>query len=266
MKIQVVSDIHLEFLDSDEFHLILESSAPILVMAGDIGTHTCKLLPAFLTFVSTSYETVFWVLGNHEYYSDNAEESMDDILAKLRGMCPHNVKILDNECYELNDIVFIGSTLWSHIHAEHALKIQRKVSDFRYIYKSNHPYNQLLSTDDVNRMHNMCLGYILDTVKKVTEHDENKRLVIITHHAPVLNGVSDPQYETNSIQSAFASDVAMQLENLDANANIALWICGHTHHNFKIKHKHYHIISNQFGYEGEHSGLGYRYDYVAYCK
>lgn len=258
MKIQVVSDIHLEFLDSDEFHLIIEPSAPILVMAGDIGTHSCYLLPTFLNYVSASFETVLWVLGNHEYYAEGSE-SMDDILKKLRGICPPNVKILDNEVFELDDIMFIGSTLWSHIHAENAEKIQCQVSDYHYI---NRKPNVLLTVNDVNRKHDECMVFISKSVKQAA--DKNKRTVIITHHAPIFVGASDPQYEMNNIQSAFASDAAMQLDNNDAS--IVLWICGHTHHNFKIKHKHYNIMSNQFGYEGEHSGLGYRYDYVAYCK
>jgi predicted phosphodiesterase len=245
MKLQIASDLHLEHLDSDEFHLLIEPVAPILILAGDIASHGCNRLAPFLSYVSQSFEHVLWILGNHEYYDANGK-SMHDIVATLRGMCPNNVHILDNEVWEDGNLVILGTTLWSKILQQQKDKIERTVRDFRCIYKQT---GQLLSTDDVNELHQCSVAFLQDRLDAT--FGLNKKLVIVTHHVPfIFNGIrGDP------LHSAFASDVVLKNDG-----DVRLWVCGHTHHNFVTKKEHYTIVSNQFGYEGEHDGRGYRYD------
>ena len=66
MRIQVISDIHLE-----ERQTIPEvkPNAEVLFLAGDIGILGNKLFEEFIEYVDQNWSTIFYVLGNHELYS-----------------------------------------------------------------------------------------------------------------------------------------------------------------------------------------------------
>ena len=74
MKIQYCSDLHLEFPHNREFiknHPIIPVGE-ILVLAGDILPFTqLHEHKDFLDLLSSSFEKVFWIPGNHEYYGSD---------------------------------------------------------------------------------------------------------------------------------------------------------------------------------------------------
>ncbi len=76
MKIQIASDIHLEFYknkprDRHFFQTLVDPStaADVLVLAGDIGYPEDHITREFIKWACESWPKVYWVLGNHEYYS-----------------------------------------------------------------------------------------------------------------------------------------------------------------------------------------------------
>lgn len=260
MKFQLVSDIHLEYLEDDEgveldFGAIIEPNAPILVMAGDIATFECPILPAFLNWVSTNFDYVFWILGNHEFYNTK-RASMSDVKTKLKSLCPKNVRILDNDSVVIHDVLFIGSTLWSHVPDEHVDKVYRTVSDYRYIYSDCKvdEKNLCISVQDTNRIHAQSVAFIRNTLKQ----NKGKYAVVITHHGPSLLDTIHSIYHRSPLNHAFATDIAF-----DDDDGPDIWCYGHTHYNISVdKHPNgYKLVSNQFGYEGEHDGRLFKYSY-----
>lgn len=252
MKIQYASDLHLEFQEEeefkslDDFQWILEPVAPVLVLAGDISTHDAVLLPRFLTFISKSYEHVFWVMGNHEYYSSE-KLTMSKILETFRAMCPDNVHILDNETFDVEDTRFVGTTLWSYIPEEDWDEVGHYLNDYRRIrLDSGHP----LCPSFTVRKYSENLRFL----QEVIDSTENKQIVVITHHAPITKGTSWEGYEGKVTNQCYASDVV-----LDDKGKIALWVYGHTHHNARIQKGSYQVVSNQLGYNGEHTGIWYEF-------
>ena len=252
MKIQYASDLHLEFQNESEFQIlkhfrwILEPVAPILVLAGDISTHDAVLLPRFLVYVATSYTHVFWIMGNHEYYSSD-KLPMSKILQKLRDMCPDNVHILDNEVFDLENIRFVGTTLWSKIAEEDWEEVQYYLNDYRQIRLDN---GYPLCPSVTVRKYYENLRFL----QQVIDSAEDKKLVIISHHSPIAKGTSLAEYEGRVTNQCYASDVV-----LDDKGKIALWIYGHTHHNARIQKGSYEVVSNQLGYNGNHTGLWYEF-------
>ena len=110
MKIQILSDIHLEF-GLREFDF---SDADILVLAGDthIGMNGLEWIAEKVKNIP-----VIYIIGNHEYYKN----SYPKLLTKLKLAAQNtNIHILENDSFYMEGITFHGATLWT---------------DFRIIWK-----------------------------------------------------------------------------------------------------------------------------------
>jgi predicted phosphohydrolase len=258
MKIQFASDIHLEVLemdgtfneeDDETFRFLIEPVAPILILAGDILTPHAKCIHSFLNWCSRNFEHTFWVMGNHEYYS-NTPIPMRFILQKYRSYCPSNVHILDNETFSLGNVLFVGSTLWSKIPEEDDQEIQYRINDYRMIYNDEH---KRVCPAETRLRFQTNLKFLEDTI----EANPDKKIVVITHHAPLNKGTSYADFEGEVTNAAYATHIDLKKDD-----NVKLWICGHTHHNYRIKKGNYMVASNQMGYFGEHTGITYEFQEV----
>ena len=74
MKIQYMSDLHLEFADNSRYlkHNELPVTGEILVLAGDIFYLKDRVAPLtkFWKWASANYREVLIDPGNHEYYNN----------------------------------------------------------------------------------------------------------------------------------------------------------------------------------------------------
>lgn len=62
MKVQILSDLHLEFGNS----INLKPNTDLLILAGDIGNITQIGFKDFFEMVSIKWKKIIYVLGNHE--------------------------------------------------------------------------------------------------------------------------------------------------------------------------------------------------------
>ena len=116
MKIQYMSDLHLEFSDNSRWmkHNELPVTGDVLVLAGDIFYLKNKVAPLsnFWKWTSANYRQVLIVPGNHEYYN------YCDVMGKglqWNWMFKKNVGYYQNQVVKIDDTDFIMSTLWSQI-------------------------------------------------------------------------------------------------------------------------------------------------------
>jgi predicted phosphohydrolase len=255
MKFQIASDIHLEVLemdtgfhedDDETFRFIIEPEAPILVLAGDITSLHAKCTVRFLTWCSQTFEHTFWIMGNHEYYSKIVIPK-NTILEHYRRLSPENVHILDNETYALENILFVGTTLWSNIPEEDELEIQQSINDYRMIYNAE---GRRICAAEVRAEFIKNVQFLEETIAANPE----KQIVIISHHAPLKKDTSFAKYEGDVTNSAYSTDI-----HLKNDSNVRYWIYGHTHHNSRIQKGNYTVLSNQMGYFGEHTGITYEF-------
>jgi predicted MPP superfamily phosphohydrolase len=106
---QIVSDLHLEFYKPHELleKVKLKPNAEYLVLAGDIcvcGTNDIVNLEKFLDYYSSKYKLIFWLAGNHEFYSGKKlYRSIDDILDRCKKLSKKysNVVFLNNKHYDI---------------------------------------------------------------------------------------------------------------------------------------------------------------------
>lgn len=211
MLIRYISDIHSEFFSfkRDE---IIPGECDVLILAGDIGIpHRSPLFEIF-DWVSSNFEKTFYVMGNHEYYSDilSMEETKKSIEIALK-LFP-NITLLDRSAEVYKGYQFIGATLWS------------MVEDARY--KINDVVNiPDLDIEKYNTLHFQDREYLGGELKKELPEGVRGRIVI-THHLPSKKLISS-EYEGSPYNQWFASslDDLFVLEE----GNIKAWFYGHTH-------------------------------------
>lgn len=239
MKIQYMSDLHLEFKDNATFlsQLPLKVAGDVLVLAGDIiylGNSEMERSP-FLKWAADHFEQVLLVAGNHEFYGGR------DMAAggasweyKLAG----NVGYYHNRMVGIGNVDFILTTLWSHIPPEQERLINTYLNDFHKITFSGHQ----LTTADYNAEHARCLAF----VRQAVEGSKARRRVVVSHHVPTLL-CSPPKLRTikdGQLLSAFTVDLSDYIRH----APIDAWIYGHSHANFSVSLGGTRVVSNQLGY------------------
>lgn len=241
LHLQIISDIHLEMSTPPT----LPKTADVLILAGDIGIPDPRL-QEFLEYVDKTYEMVFYVPGNHEFYTGEYYErkkQINDICSKLK-----NVVFMDKTSILYKGFRFLGTTLWSFIPQEKLIHVEHSMNDYSQIkIKKEGEKMRKLSVIDTREMFNDELSWLKEELKK------NEKCIVITHHAPSMVDTNDPQHY-DELDCAFSSDLERMFEQ-----PIVIWICGHTHYNFRKVINGIPLVSNQFGYKYEKTGYDKNY-------
>ena len=150
MKIALASDVHLEF-----GHLELNNvdNADVLVLSGDICVAS-KFGPNYDRFfqdASRLFKNVVYIMGNHEHYDGDFAKSESILRAALERYS--NVHFLEKEIVKIDDVTFIGGTLWTDMNKEDPLTmfhVQRRMNDFRIVRNSNRMVTRTVPLYELN--------------------------------------------------------------------------------------------------------------------
>ncbi len=214
MRLHLLSDLHLEFRPYDE----PAPAADVVVLAGDITPGVRGLEWARTRWPATP---VVYVAGNHEYYGD-ALPRLTDRLRWQAG--ERGIHFLEGDAVEIGGVRFLGCTLWSDFEVTGdpvvaAATAAAVMADYRKIRVS--PEYRRVRPDDTAALHARSRRWLEEEIAA----GRAVGAVVVSHHAPSLRSVP-PQYRTDPVSAAFASD----LEELVERSGAALWLHGHTHH------------------------------------
>ena len=260
MKIALVSDIHLEFGDLDFEN---DSGADVLILGGDIcvgadmaqrdpyntmGEHyRSNQFHAFFQRCCERFPHVIFIVGNHEHYHGDFAKTVPHFRDVL-GYLP-NLHILEKEIFVLDDITFIGGTLWTDMNKRSVRtlhEISRMMNDFRCVDHSakladERGWGGRFTTTDAADDHDAMLAFVRTTV----EANPAGRYVVVGHHAPSRLS-THPKYAHDTIMNGGYSS---ELDDfiLD-HPQIKLWTHGHTHEDFDYQIGSCRILCNPRGY------------------
>ena len=263
MKIKLVSDLHLEFSDIT----IPNDGADVLILSGDImiaeelydvptpDPYTpgglkdfqskIKRVAGFREFLKRCSETftdVIYIAGNHEFYHGKWNRTLD-VLHQECAKFP-NVHFLECEVVKIQDVTFIGGTLWTDMNKGDPITlhaVRDMMNDFRVIRKEDQGYTSLKPVDTVVR-HTRMLQYIRTIVAE--KHDE--KFVVVGHHAPSKMSTHENYKHEFTMNGAYSSDLS---EFILDHPQIKLWTHGHTHHPFDYVIGETRVVCNPRGYE-----------------
>lgn len=235
-KFQLISDIHLEFYKHiGHFHKNVEIkvAAPNLIIAGDLGKPYTEIFSDFLEWCSTKWEKVFYIAGNHEYY--NSSKDMKTIHNYLNNLDIPNVIFLDKKIVLLDNIAIAGCTLWSDIKD---ICITTIMNDYNKIHNNKNT----ITWEYINKLHKDYREWIENEVLTL-----DKTVLMITHHAPMIEGIAPPKYRNSPINQAYGTDLTKMIEN----SNIKVWCYGHSHWHNETSINDTKIFCNPLGYPDE---------------
>lgn len=268
MKVALVSDLHLEFADLD---IKNTDGADVLVLAGDILTANLlheyeedvvnpawvgglpgRALKAyeyrqFLKRCSNEFPHVLYIAGNHEYYNGKWAQT----ITTLRNECAKfpNVHFMENDTVVLDEVTFVGGTLWTDMNRGDPLTkqiVDCSMNDYRTIRVESRDYGKLRPDDTIGR-HVQTLDYI----RKTVDSDSTKKYFVVGHHAPSKLSTK-PQYEKDvHINGAYSSELS---EFILDRPQIAVWVHGHTHNDFDYVIGTTRIVAHPRGYVGHERG------------
>jgi Icc-related predicted phosphoesterase len=238
MKIQVLSDMHIEFWKEDR---LPEVVGDVLVLPGDICAAAAgKAFKFFKQWLSTITVPVIYVFGNHEYYGSNFDEVPWVIKDYLKDL--NHVHILDADTVEIDGITFIGATLWTKLGIRGELIINQSKMDIGPI--------QNFTVEKWNKSHQRDSDYIRHVLQNYRSYDH--KIVVVTHHSPSYKSVS-PRFMGDALNVGFHNS----LEHLIIDYEPTLWLHGHTHDPLDYMIRDTRIICNPMGYPRENTPPGF---------
>jgi dTDP-4-dehydrorhamnose 3,5-epimerase-like enzyme len=283
MKVALASDVHLEF---GQLEIENTEGADVLILSGDICvakdlnervdpnilgmSNKSNMYHAFFQKCSEEFKHVIYIAGNHEHYHGDFAKSIPRIRANLAYL--KNLHVLDKEYVAIDDVTFIGGTLWTDMNKEDPSTlygIKGYMNDYRIIENSNEvvhfkkpiyavkedgspDYTKVVSYEFNTRTaefspedsvvdHKAMLAFIADTVKGMN----TEKFVVVGHHSPSKLSTK-PQYEhVVMVNGAYSSDLS---EFILEHPQIKMWTHGHTHHKFDYMIGSTRIVCNPRGY------------------
>ena len=126
--------------------------------------------------------------------------------------------------------------------------VQSGLNDFRHVKCEYEENITNVTAFDYLRWHNESVAYI----KKVCEEYPDKKIVVISHHAPSAKSIA-PQFRYG-MDSRYNAGYASNLEWLiKKHKNIKLWVSGHCHNDSNYKIAQCRCIAHPFGYNNENN-------------
>ena len=236
MRIQIASDLHLEYLEwrFPDYRGVELANADVLVLAGDIANGS-RALDLFADWPVP----VIYVPGNHEYYGYSFAALQAELANKAKTF--ENVIVLSPGVTKLGGIRFIGCTLWTDydIFGEQCRELAMTACS------ASLPDHTVIKIDG-NSQFSPAIAREFHLAQRewlrarLGEPFAGKT-VVVTHHAPA-RGSLHPMFENNLISAAFVSDLSCML------GVATLHIHGHTHHSFDYDVNGTRVIANPMGY------------------
>lgn len=261
MKIAYISDLHLEH--APKFQVTNPDNAKVLVLAGDIiNTEDVKRFPwgierdvssyryhnsvryhEFFQAAAELYEHVIYVPGNHEFYDGEYQDVLGILIKSLSEF--DNVHCLYNDVILIDDVSFLGATLWTDMNKADPLAMYdaaQRMNDHRAIrWKINNNYGRF-SPKQATVEHSKSVYFIGQQIAV----GDTQKSVVITHHAPSYRSCN-PAFKTSNLNAAYMSNMDEFIENMTPT----VWIHGHIHYRSDYMLANTRVLCNPHGYPHE---------------
>lgn len=253
MKIQLCSDLHLEF---EPTWRPTNTGSSVLVLSGDIMVANyferseaspyfarAENFRHFIRHCSENWDDVIYVMGNHEHYHGRYDRTTEILRKELSQY--KNIHLLDSASKEIDGVKFVGTTLWTNLNNDCPVTystLQSYMNDYKIVQIfDGHNYRKL-NPYDTFKAHKKALEFIHQ------ETEGHDRVVVCGHHAPSMLSVTERFKSQHYMNGGYCSDLS---EFILDHPQIKLWTHGHVHSNNDYMIGDTRIACNPRGYNDE---------------
>ena len=244
MQIQVLSDLHLEFVPGYAPDPVL--GADLTVVAGDLG-HSPDILERLADWPTR----VIFVPGNHEYDQQDIDEADVELREAADAL---GITYLNGDLVEIDGVRFVGVTRWADFDLLGEDQRERCM-------KAGQAYLRIMGSSRRGRLFDAEAARELGLQQRAWLADALRtpfagKTVAITHFGPSKRS-ADPRYGLVKGTASFCN-------NDDDLIGLAdLWIHGHLHcaHDYEVDRPGgglTRVVCNPRGYENRREHLGFR--------
>ena len=262
MKIAVCSDLHLEFGDIT----LKNEGADVLILSGDIviandmhdhppvvtnpyapyidlgSRQLCAYrFRDFFRRVSDEFPHVVVIAGNHEFYHGKWIASIVHLREEYSRY--PNVHFLEREMKVIDDVTFLGGTLWTDCNRYDPLTLHAlgdMMQDYSVIRHDGLGYTKLRPAHSAQRHHQT-----VDYFRLMLSENKDNKCVVVGHHAPAHKSISEDYIRDFTMNGGYYSDLSDFI--LD-HPQIKLWTHGHMHNPSDYMMGDTRVVCNPRGY------------------
>lgn len=263
-KFDIVSDLHIDHWSKnykspyvhghivDKPYELSYTKSDYLIVAGDVADDLDSTLD-YLNKASIYYKKILFVDGNHEHVNKYPELYSTKYINSL----VNNDKLiyLSNSPYIINNTAFIGCCGWWNYDNNNNESI---IANYDYF---NNWINHFKIKENKDFINNVIIqakneyNYLNDLLKKYTDDENIKNVVIVTHTLPISKYCDTPldSFNTSSSSTEYNTDFSKLLQY----KKISHWIFGHTHKQYEETINNIKFICNPRGRPNDFNRLTY---------
>lgn len=241
MKIQIISDVHLE---NNLKRPLINRLADVLVYAGDVGEDLKVIHKYFGEVRKETSSPIVYVLGNHEYFGKYLTSAPGDVKKFLKNI--PNIFVLEKDSKIIDNVCFIGTTLWTNFDDYRGEQAAQSIMpEYKFVKITNQYYRiKYITTKDVLDEYLKGKDFIEEEIVRAKKN--KYKTVIITHTCPTFMCATEKEKKGILVGSFYT-----ELSKFISCKRPDIWVYGHTHSSREIKVGRTRVISNQFGYRDE---------------
>lgn len=250
MKFDITSDLHLAFGGLDTLANAPNPGVDVLLLLGDIievnsikhktNKGWRKEVIQYLHSLNDQYKLVIYVAGNHCHYGNSFPHTIANLRAVFRKLGLANFVVLENTTIEYEDVIFLGTTLWSTLHNRDPrimADAATTMNDYHHIWADSYNRTKLAPEDTAYRCE-IATRHIQQFIALST----TQKKVLATHMAPSAQSLSPGMFTT----APYFEELSDMLEASD----IRVACHGHIHTPTKYWIGKTMVVSNPRGYFG----------------
>lgn len=239
-----LTDVHLNFLESDArkkfYQKVANKNPDTVLITGDIAeaVDLCELLTEFSLYID---KTIFFVLGNHDYYRGSVNKVRD----KIQFLCKNNQKLIwlgRPEIIKLsNETILVGHDTWADSRNGDVENSTVNLNDCRYIAEliSAASLGKSALKKEMQRLADVDAAVLKAAINKAIQENNPKKIIIAIHVPPFkeccqYKGKQSDENWQPYFSSKITGDVISAAAEKYPDISF-LVLCGHTHskHVFK---------------------------------
>lgn len=238
LSFDLISDLHVETWPG-HFSWEHNVTSPYCVVVGDVACDR-NIVVDVLAHLGRCYQAVFYIDGNDEHRNNmkNLGRSYQTLTKQLHKIS--NVIYLQENVVVIDGVGILGTNGWWGFDFDPALSY---VESRAWYQEKQNLSDECV--DAIVNMHKTDAQYMINSVKRLQDHQDVQKIVIATHTVPIPDIIShDPDLAGKLKFNTMGNNLMSWVHSADTHNKIHTWCFGHYHRDVDQLHQNVRYVNN----------------------